>query len=103
MCNNMCRHRECDCHRECGPVEKKCFSCRPDHQVIKHQHIIKHRHDIINEYDVIHEHDYHYRDVVKTREVVKHHDHVPYHPHYCEDDCRENGLCEEIFEGNSIV
>ena len=91
MCPNQ--NNRCCCE-ECGRMDRKSFSCRPDCQVFKHQHIIKHRHDIINEYDVVHEHDYHYRDVVKTREVVKHHDHVPYNPNYCPEDCDcENQEC----------
>ena len=79
---NTCRERGCDF------IDRKCFSCRPTHEIHKHQHVIKHRHDIINEYDVVHEHDYHYRNVVKQREVTKHHECEPYNPNYCPDnDC----------------
>ncbi|MCL1832835.1 MAG: hypothetical protein FWG45_08045 [Oscillospiraceae bacterium] len=87
------RHCCCPCCRETdwgitpmeqeGATDRRTYNCRPDRQVIKHQHIVNHRHDIINEYEVVHHHDYYYQDVVRTREVTKHHEHVPYNPNYC--------------------
>ena len=97
--NRYCERGNERCERceRCEHVDRKCFTCKADCQVHKHQHVIKYRHDIINEYDVVHEHDYYYRDVVKVRDVVKHHDHEPYNPRYCHDDCdydRGEGCCE---------